>query len=146
MKVHLERTLPTCPDTLRCKVCNHGFTVGRIRTLLIKDDGLIQGDICPNCLKSGSSAIRHRLKEQASQWMQQEVNGRTSIAQYKLALEQMETAEEDIQLPWFYHWWLKRLAILSQETQELETARLGLSGCQCGKPRSRLRITFQDEE
>jgi len=114
--------------------------------LLTKNDGLIQGDLCQDCLKSGSTAIRTKLKEQASQQLLQELNSHASVAQYRLALEQLEATDEEIQLPRFYQWWLKRLEVLSQETQELENARLGLSSCQCGKPRSQLRITFQEED
>ena len=111
MKIQLERTLATCPSKLTCIACRQPFDVGRIRTLLCNDQGLIHGDVCPDCLKSKASGIKQQLK----------------------------VFTEDIKLPKFYQWWMKKLEILSQETQELENARLGLSK-RCNRQRSRLRM------
>ncbi len=144
MKIHLERTLPTCSRKLRCVACTDTFIPTQIRTLLCRDDGLIQGDICPNCLHLGASGIQTKLKATAAQKMHAG-NDTGSITQYRSALEQFEAATTEIKLPRFYHWWLKRLEILAQETQELEKARLGISHCQCGHPRSH-RITFLEED
>jgi len=146
MKIYLERTLPTCPSKLKCVACNNSFAAERIRALLSRENGLLQGDICPSCLKLGASRMEKRLKSAAAEIMQQERKESLCIDQYRTALEQFEAAEEGIKMPRFYHWWLKHLEIISQETQELEKARLGLSQCQCGKPRSQFRITFQEEE
>jgi hypothetical protein len=73
-----------------------------------------------------------------------ELEGSQSIPARQLALELLEFSQEDVKLPTFYKWWLKRIEIFSQESQELEAARLGLSNCSCGR-RSHLRIVFEDD-
>lgn len=116
MKIQLERTLRTCPARLICIACRQPFEVGKIRTLLCNNEGLIEGDVCPDCLKSRASGIK----------------------------PQVQVFAEDIKLPKFYHWWIKKLEILSQETQELENARLGISNCRCN--RERLRLIFKEDK
>jgi hypothetical protein len=94
-----------------------------------------------------ADGIKQKLRQQANHLLEQQKNRRTqTTTEYKTALELLEAAEEDLRLPTFYHWWMKKLEILSQETQELEKSRLGLTGCQCEKGRSRLRITFLQED
>lgn len=145
MKIRLERKLVSCPHHLLCMVCGQKFEARRIRTLLYTDKGLIQGDVCPNCLKLKANGIRQKIKEQSRLLMRQaelETSGSTFARQ--LALELLECSGEDLRLPTFYEWLLKRIEIFSQESQELEAARLGLSNCPCGK-RSHLRIVFEDD-
>lgn len=146
MKVQLERKLSSCPDQLGCFVCDQKFIVPTIRTLLCTDAGLIQGDLCPNCLKLKASGIRQKIRAQSGQLLKQaEQDPTRSLPLRQRALELLSLAQEPLTLPSFYHWLSKRLEIFSQETQELESARLGLSrSCSCGK-RSRLRILFEDD-
>ncbi len=145
MKIQLECTLGTCSPKLPCIACQRTFEVGRIRTLLCNDQGLIYGDVCPDCLESKAIGIQHKLKQRAVQQMSKYRKGECqhSIRAYRSALELLELAEAPLKLPSFWQWLLKKLEVLSQETQELENARLGLSKCEC---RSDLHIRFQDEE
>jgi hypothetical protein len=146
MKIQLERTLTSCPNTLRCAVCSQTFEVGRIRTLLYSDRRLLQGDICPNCFKLDAKAIKLKMRQQAEHLLSQPAlaNSR-SLAPQNLALELFEVSKEEIKFPAFYNWVAKKIEVFIQESQELEAARLGLSNCQCGR-RSSLRITFMEDE
>lgn len=146
MEIRLERKLVSCPSRLLCRVCRQGFEARRIRTLLYNGSGLIQGDVCPNCLKLKASGIKQKMKEQSEWLIKQaaELEDSQSIPAHQLAIELLEGSQEDVKLPKFYDWLLKRLEIFSQESQELEAARLGLSNCSCGK-RSHLRIVFEDD-
>jgi hypothetical protein len=146
MKVYLERKLSPCPDTLKCVACNEWFMPRSIRSLLLEDNGLIYGDLCPCCAKSGAEGIQQQLRIKAASLMNQACNHPSSIELYRQGLEWRERSEEAIAVPRFYQWWWKRFEILSQETQELEKARMGASACQCGRRRSPFRITFQDEQ
>lgn len=145
MKIQLERTLATCSPQLPCIACQQPFEVGRIRTLLCNDQGLIYGDICPDCLESKAIGIQQRLKRRAVQQMARYRKGECqhSIKAYRSALELLELAEAPLKLPTLWQWWMKKLEVLSQESHELERARLGLSNHQC---RSNFHIKFQDEE
>ncbi|MER3435271.1 MAG: hypothetical protein C4288_18120 [Leptolyngbya sp. ERB_1_1] len=60
-------------------------------------------------------------------------------------LQQTLQTIETINRPKFYDWWFKRLAILSEATQEIESARFGASRCQCQKPKQ-FQIRFQPED
>lgn len=146
MKVELERKLTACPEQLHCVVCQSRFPSPRIRNILYNDRGLIQGDICPSCLKLKPQEIKQSLLQQSQQLMKKAtlIGGSAAIDSFKQALERQELAQEDLKLPTRYARGLKWLEVLSQETQELEAARLGMSNCRCGK-RSRLRIIFTDE-
>ncbi len=145
MKVRLERTLSSCRATLTCTACELGFNANRIRNLLCSNDGQIHGDLCPSCVKAGEKGIRAKIKEKALRTLQQSSLQTDAIEAYRQGLINLELAESPITMPKFYERWLKEFEILSQETQELEKARLALSGCQCGKSKNKLRIVFQTD-
>lgn len=145
MKVQLERKVKSCSDRLPCAVCGQTFNSPNIRALLYTNAGLLQGDVCPHCLTLNPEELKHTMRERAYRLMQlSESDGKRFPSVEQLAIELFRTADEDVQKPAFYHWWLKRLEILSEETQELEAARLGTGQCACGK-RSPLRIRFEEE-
>ncbi len=128
MKIKLERKQKTCPPQLSCTVCRQRFEVRKIRTLLFNDAGLVQGDICSECRELKSSTIRAKLKEQACLLMQYpELNNSSLLSGKERALELLETSQEEVRFPTFYHWWFKEIEIFSEESQELEAARLGSS-------------------
>ncbi|HTL89048.1 MAG TPA: hypothetical protein VL134_06590 [Leptolyngbya sp.] len=58
--------------------------------------------------------------------------------------EKLQTTEA-IRRPKLYQWWFKRLTILSEATQEIESARRGTRSCNCQKPRQ-IRIRFQEND
>jgi hypothetical protein len=141
MKIQLERTMAPCPPSLACAVCRQSFQVKRIRTLLFSHQGLLWGDVCPTCLKSKSDGIRQQLKLQARQLLEHDHDDLTA---YKDALSKLAAAAEPIQFPTFYQWWLRRLEIFSEASQEIEKARFGRSPCSC-QQRDRLQILFDQE-
>jgi hypothetical protein len=104
MKVVLERTSSNCAEKLKCVVCLKLFQVGRIRSLLCDSEGLIKGDLCPECNQKSNVELRN-------------------ILQIPEAI--------DILRPKFYHWWLKKWAILSEAAGEIEMARLESRKCKC---------------
>jgi hypothetical protein len=152
MKVQLERKLNSCPEQLRCAVCQQGFSVGKIRTLLYSDRGLLQGDLCPACLKLKPGGIKQKIRAQSRRLLYDATSsGERSATSQQLALDLLACADEAIRLPNPFDWMLKHLEIAAQESQELEAARLGLSNCPCGKRwgdsdqrKSHFRIVFQD--
>jgi hypothetical protein len=146
MKVQLERKIPTCPEQLGCVVCQQKFTVPNIRSLLCTDAGLIQGDVCPTCLKLKADGIKHKMRERSGLLLKQaELDQERSLSLRQRALELLAASQEDITLPTLFTWMGKRLEILAQETQELEAARFGTgNSCACRK-RSRLRIVFEED-
>ncbi len=155
MKVQLERKLTSCPSQLQCVVCHQRFAPGAIRSLLCSDRGLIQGDVCPHCLKLKASEIKQKIADYSYQLTQQlesdrGVNATKAIALRQQALELLSCAAEELTLPTVYDWLLKRIEIFAQDSQELEAARYGLSGCACGRQgflqnKTRLRIRFEDD-
>lgn len=152
MKIKLERKLTSCPERLRCIVCSQVFELGKIRTLLYNDRGLIQGDICLECMKLKADQIKQKLREQALVLMEQtELCSSPTRFPHELALELLDSSTEDIKFPTFYQRLIVKISSLSPETQELEATRLGLSSGKWGrrsrggqglKGRSRLRIFF----
>lgn len=152
MKIQLERRLTSCPDNLRCTACNQMFGVGQIRLLLRNDRGLIQGDVCPDCSKLKPSEVKQKMANRAAQLIQQSAQSSSeAVFSRQRALELLETSKEAIERPTFWQWILKRLEIFSQESQELELARFGLSSCACrsrwhnfSSKEPRLRIVFED--
>ncbi len=135
--------MASCPSHLRCAVCRQSFPVKRIRTLLSDNQGLIWGDVCPTCLKSKSDGIQQQLKQQARELLENQ-QGDGDLTVFKVAEEKLAAAAEPIQLPTFFQWWLKRLEILSEASQEIENARFGRSPCGC-QQRSRLQTLFDQE-
>ncbi len=128
MRIRLERKLKTCPSQLLCTVCRQKFEVQKIRTLLFNDAGLLQGDICSECRELRSSTIRERMREQACLLMEYpELNCSSLLSGKERALELLEASQEEVRFPTFYHWWLKKIEVFSEESQELEATRLGSS-------------------
>lgn len=146
MKIKLDRKKVSCPANLICAVCGHMFKVDRIRTLLYSDRGLLQGDICPNCIKTGTIGIQEKLKERVWSLLLKS-DGFVSYNSYKRerAAELLEIAEEEVIFPSFWQWWLKRITIFAEESKELEKARLGASQCDCHQ-RQQLEKLFEKKE
>jgi hypothetical protein len=110
MKIQLEHRLSSCPDKLRCTVCQQVFTVGKIRPLLMKQNGWVQGDLCSECVSLPANEIRSILVDQAWLMVQQPQLFQPQIESPEtLAMELFEASLENIKMPSLYHWWLKRL-------------------------------------
>lgn len=138
MKIRLERRLVSCPDTVQCTVCHRPFAVDAIRSLLYSDRGWLKGDVCPHCLKLNTPAFKFSLWTQAMHLRESTADGQSqTLLQHQQALECLELSQEGLHRPVWWHWWLKRLEIFSQESQELEAARLGLD-VRCREQRARL--------
>lgn len=155
MKIVLERKLKFCPNHLRCIVCCQLFEVGRIRSILYNDQRLIQGDICSECLKLSAEEIKQNMREYAMLLMEKpELCNSPTRSHHELALELLESSTEELKLPNFFQWLIKKLQVFSQSSQELEVARWRLLKDTCGrrsrpvqqKERSRLQIFDEDEE
>jgi hypothetical protein len=138
MKIQLERKLRSCPDRLRCVSCNQVFSAHSIRTLLCRDNGLIEGDLCPKCVQQGSARIKSNLRNRALITTHQEQSSPNVPSPQQRSLELLEIAGESLTMPPMYYWWWKKLEIFSTESRELELARHG-----CPKLQTRqLEITF----
>lgn len=130
MKIQLERKLTTCPAQLICIVCQQNFAVNRIRSLLYDDKRLLQGDICPKCLKLTANGIKQKILLSAN-FLNNQPN--LSNCQTISSQELVECASEDVRFPTFYQWLFKQIEIFSQEYQEIEAARFGITNCKWGK-------------
>jgi hypothetical protein len=145
MKIQLERKLASCPHKLACTVCYQWFEVGKIRALLYNNKGLLQGDMCPECLKLTASNVRARLRERASLLLQNpELSDPYHASARDRALELLQAAQEDLKQPSVLDWWLKKLEIFSEESQELEAHRVGSSDFYLAE-RSRLQKMLEDD-
>jgi hypothetical protein len=110
MKIQLEHRLSSCPDKLRCTVCQQVFTVGKIRPLLVNQRGWIQGDLCPECVSLPADEIRLILADQAWLMVQQPQLFQPRIESPEtLAMELFEVSLEKIKMPSLYQWWIKML-------------------------------------
>jgi hypothetical protein len=137
MKIQLERKLSSCPERLSCVVCHEQFWVPTIRSLLYNQQNIIQGDVCSVCRELNSSSFQKKLRNQANRLIQESVLcPRKSEALRCRAVEILETSEEPLSRPTVFHWLFKRLEIMSEETQELEAARLRASECRYALPKS----------
>jgi hypothetical protein len=154
MKIKLERKLASCPNPMICVVCHHPFEVRDIRALLYSDHHLIQGDICPVCLRLKPALFQQKLKAQGDRlrWESAASSSSSGILQAR-AVELLETADESIQFPTIFHWLFKKIEILAAERQELEAAKLGIGQCGCQRhlPQNtqktpKFRILFTDED
>jgi hypothetical protein len=141
MKIRLDRKLPSCPKLLLCTVTHQAFEVGNIRILLYNDRGFLLGDISPECLKLSSSQIRHHLREQACAILQGE---ETRSMTRDRALELLQAAQENVKFPTAFDWWMKKFEIFSEESQEVEATRTGLSDYYVLE-RSRLQKILDDD-
>ncbi len=143
MKIQLDRKLATCPKKLLCTVRNTAFEVGKVRLLLYTDQGVLLGDISPQCLKLSSSDIRGKLRERACAILQDEESNPRSAAR-ECALELLQAAQEEVRFPTPLDWWLKKFEIFSEESQEVEATRTGLSEYYVLE-RSRLQKMLDDD-
>lgn len=145
MKIQLERKLESCPHQLVCTVCNQWFEVGKIRALLSNNKGLLQGDVCPECVKLPASSIRSRLRERASLLLQQsELSEALMISVRDRALELLQVAQEDVKFPSLLDWWFKKLEVRSAESQAVELTRIGETDLYLAE-RSRLQKMLEDD-
>jgi hypothetical protein len=110
MKIHLEHRLSSCPDKLRCTVCRQVFMAGRIRALLLNNRGLIQGDVCSECVHLPSNEIRLLLADQARLMLEQPSLFQPQVeSPDTVALELFEASQETVQFPSLYQWFLKTI-------------------------------------
>jgi hypothetical protein len=109
MKIQLEHRLSSCPDKLRCTACQQVFTVDRIRPLLVKESGWIQGDLCSKCVSLSADEIRVVMANQAWLMMEQPQLFQQSESSETLAMELFEASLEEIKMPSPYQWWVKTL-------------------------------------
>jgi hypothetical protein len=132
MKISLEVKLNSCPNYLRCVVCDRLFHPNKIRTLLYSDRGLLQGDICAHCLHLKADKIRNKLREKALINLINTNNcNRPNSIHKPQALELLSLSKERVKFPKSWQWLLKKIEIFSQEYQELEASRLGLTKFSC---------------
>jgi hypothetical protein len=124
MKVILERTLASCPEELICAACRQTFFVSDIRTLICRDNGWIEGDLCSACVKLGQVEVQKNLHDRALLLMRQPTPGSGSgPSPQKQAFMLLEMAQESVRFPKFYQWWWKKLEIWFEEVQELENTQ-----------------------
>lgn len=143
MRIQLDRKLTICPKKLLCTIRNTPFEMGKIRLLLYTDRGLLLGDISPECLKLSSAEIRSRLRERACTLLQDDdITPNDSIRER--ALELLQAAQEDVKFPTPLDWWFKKFEIFSEESQEIEATRTGLSDYYLME-RSRLQKILDDD-
>ncbi len=126
MKIHLERNLKPQPHRLRCVACWHSFSSDRSRLLLRRQNGSLVGDLCPECLRQGTSHIQQQFKDRASELCSQPLNEDISPSPHKQALVLWELASEPLITPPFYYWWWKKLTILAASVPESELIRKGM--------------------
>jgi hypothetical protein len=145
MKIQLERKLGYCPNKLTCVVCHELFEVRKIRALLCDDHKLIQGDVCPACLKLESCDFQKKLRNQANRLIQESTGSSVHANAFQSrAVELLETSEENLKRPTIFQWLLKNIAIFAEENQELEAARFAsYHQCQCTSRRSQV---FKDAD
>ncbi|MBD2081082.1 hypothetical protein [Leptolyngbya sp. FACHB-17] len=143
MRIQLDRKLTIRPKKLLCTIRNTPFEMGKIRLLLYTDRGLLLGDISPECLKLSSAEIRSRLRERGCALLQDDdITPNDSIRER--ALELLQAAQEDVKFPTTLDWWFKKFEIFSEESQELEATRTGLSDYYLME-RSRLQKILDDD-
>jgi hypothetical protein len=132
MKIQLERKLSSCPDQMTCIVCHEPFWSGNIRALLYSSNNLLQGDVCPSCVKLRASRFQQKLRNQANRLIQESTvtPGKFQLLQDR-AFELLETSEEPITYPTVFQWIFKRLETFAEESRELEAARLRSALCRC---------------
>jgi hypothetical protein len=154
MKIQLERKLSSCPDQMTCVVCHERFWSRNIRALLYSRNNLLQGDVCPSCVKLRASRFQQKLRNQANRLIQEStVTPKKCQALQDRAFELLETSEEYITYPTVFQWIFKRLETFAEENRELEAARLRNSLCRCearspkigqNSPRTHLLATDED--
>ncbi len=147
MKVLTERIFSHHPQAFDCVVCTQPFAIDLYRAILYSDRGLIQGDVCPQCRKLKGLDLQQKLHDRAMTLLHQsvEVDERGENMRDR-AQELLQLAQEPVKSPNFLQRWFRQMVILSEETQELEAARLGQDRV-CCQQRSRLeRLLLEDRE
>jgi hypothetical protein len=130
MKIQLERKLSSCPDQMTCIVCHEQFWTRNIRALLYSKNNLIQGDVCPSCIKLKALLFQKKLRNQANRLIQESILKPSQCdALQDRAVELLETSEEHIAYPTMFQWLLKKIEVFTAESQELEAARLKGDSC-----------------
>jgi hypothetical protein len=91
-------------------VCQQLFEVGRIRPLLLNNRGLIQGDVCPECVHLPSDEIQLILADQARLLLEQpSLFAQPEDRAETLALELFEASQEEVEFPRLYQWVMKSI-------------------------------------
>lgn len=132
MNIQLDRKLSSCPDQMICVVCYETFWSPNIRTLLYSNNNLLQGDVCPSCIKLRASRFQQKLRNQANRLIQESIlkPEKFQLLQDR-AFELLETSEEHLTYPTMLQWIFKRLEAFAEESRELEAARLRSTLCRC---------------
>jgi hypothetical protein len=139
---------------MTCVACHETFWSRNIRALLYSKNNLLQGDVCPSCLKLKAFRFQQKLRNQANRLIQESIvtPNKFQILQDR-AFELLETSEEPISYPTVFQWIFKRLETFAAESQELEAARLRGHLCGCEGRSQRLdrdpthtRLFATDEE
>ncbi|WP_146149863.1 hypothetical protein [Chroococcidiopsis sp. CCALA 051] len=119
MRIRLERKLSSCPHHLCCTVCDRMFESGRVRTLLHNDEGFIQGDICPECMRLSVETIQHKIRERAMLLLEEtDDSSNTTFSPQARAMELLDCSTENVKYPQFYDWWLVQLEIFSRKSSD----------------------------
>lgn len=121
MKIKLERKLTSCPEKLRCLVCDLVFEPNFHRALLYSDKGSIEGDICPHCLQLNAEQIKDYLREKALVLIARSSFSHVpSGLSYDRGLELLELSKENIKFPNFWQRLIHKIDIIAQESEELD--------------------------
>jgi hypothetical protein len=83
---------------------------GRIRALLLNNRGLIQGDVCSECVHLPSNEIRLLLADQARLMLEQPSLFQPQVeAPDAVALALFEASQEEVKFPSLYQWFVKTI-------------------------------------
>ena len=144
MKFQLESKLMTQSGQIRCVVCGENADSHSLRTLLCNDQGWILGDLCGACTKLSPPVFKQKLRTRSSALLREaQLTDDVESPLGQLAQDLLAASQEALKKLPFFAWWLKKIEILAEETQELETARLASSSCLC-RQRSQLNPIFHN--
>jgi hypothetical protein len=146
MKIQIERKPKFFPDQLDCVVCRQAFPVGRIRNLLYSDRGLLQGELCLECVESNPTVIQAKIKERAWFLLQNsQLLKSDAILTGERASELLAISQETVIFPGFWQLWRKKLTIWREERNELQQARVSSASCYSQK-RQQLEHLLEERE
>jgi hypothetical protein len=80
-----------------------------MRSLLLNDRGLIQGDICPECVRLTSDEIRVMMADHARLMLEQPKLYAYLPYPEEVAMELFEASLEEVKFPSPYHWLVKTI-------------------------------------
>jgi hypothetical protein len=145
MKISTERIFSHPSQAVYCVVCGQPSLAEPYRAILSSDRGLIQGTVCPQCCKLKAIDLQQKLHDRGMTLLRQSYQLDEQGGELRdRAQELLQLAQEPVKSPNFLQRWFKQMTILSEETQELEAARLGQERI-CCQQRSRLeRLLKQD--